>query len=187
MNLFQTKSIEILKKIKRHILPLLIILAIGGIAILPSTTITKPFFIDEIAGFAEMNSVPSKALQLITPDSNSGRYSPLSGISILLTYYIAGDSVQGFYIVQSIIFLGSSMLIYYFIYKLTSSKLLGTFATALILSGGPIGEIVYTMKAESKLLPLLVIIFILVFAASKTSTKRSKLLTSFIIGFLSLI
>lgn len=171
-------------KLKTTIFPFIILILMWGIFILPSSFYPNWSYLDDPTTLLMGKSIAEK-LDIPKPDGVSGRYFPFYNIYYGLLFSLFGFKLYGYYIVQSLLFLLTLILIYLIVNKITESITSGIFAAFLALTASPVAENLYTFgKPEPKIIFYLVLALYLFITLNDKNKYRKKLFN--IISWLSI-
>jgi len=154
-------------------LPFLFVILIWAVFILPSSFHPNWSYLDDPANLYVAKSVASN-LRFPSPDPASGRYFPFYYVYYGLLFKLFEYKLYGYYIVQSMMFLLISLMIYSIIFNHTGKISSGIFGAFLFITASPVAENAYTLgKAEPKILfYLLCSVWIFRFLISNDRYKR---------------
>lgn len=139
-------------KIKVVSLSFLVVVLMWGITILPSSFRPYWCYLDDPSTLLMGKSLASN-FHIPKPDGETGRYVPFSNIYYGLLFKLFEYKLQGYYIVQCLMFLFATLMIYSIILSYTGRMSSGILGAFLFLTASPVAENAYTLgKAEPKIL-----------------------------------
>ena len=139
-------------------LAILTIIVIWGFLILPSSFSPAWSYLDDPTNVFVGKSLASD-FHFPAPDGTTGRYVPFYDIYHGILYRLFGNALPAYYLVQSLFFLISLVLIYWVVYVTTRRVSAGFCAAFVAMTASPVAENVYTIgKSEPNILFYLICI-----------------------------
>lgn len=180
---------SISKSQQKFLIPLIIILVT---LITFTNTLLNGFVYDDITivqnntSINALSKIPDLFLQsYFGKDNNAGTYRPLTTLSFALNYAINGLEPYGYHLVNIIVHIINSLLVYWIVKYYSQSKLLGIF-TALLFSVHPVhSEAVASVYGRAELLAVMFLLVAWVYYL-KSSINKYYYFISLLSYFLSL-
>lgn len=171
-------------------LPILIVLIAWIVFILPSCFYPNFSFLDDpITVYVSQHIFHN--LNLLLPDGITGRYFPVYWLYYALVFALVGTSAQGFFIINSLLYLLILLLIYYISKVISNSEYIAAISVILCTTASPVAENIYTIsKSEPRILFIILVILLLFIRTSMdkhNAPDKRKYVYAILIGFFCLI